>query len=120
MEGFSALSVVFTSLGGHCSTHTIYCKAHSLKKTSERTPNGRTLFTLGWPPYVHKHCLEELFSRAGHVTDVVVQLRGGPVADDDCTTHSFKVLYNTSQNYSGIIIIIIIIVGWIYGIQLID
>lgn len=93
MEGFSALSVLFTSPGGHCSTHTVYCKAHSLKKTSERTPNGRTLFTLGWPPYVNKQCLEELFSRAGHVTDVVLQLKGGPVEDEDFVVHGFKVFY---------------------------
>ncbi len=90
MEEFSAFSVKFTSPGSHCS-HNIFYKAHSLKKTSERTPNGRTLFTLGWPPFVRKHCIEKIFARVGHVTDVILQLRGGSVEANNCITRGFKV-----------------------------
>ncbi len=91
MDGFARLLVTFSSPGGHSSTHTIYCKAHSLKKTSEHTPNGRTLFTLGWPPYVTKRCLEEVFSRAGHVSHVILQLRGALMEDTECGD-GFKVV----------------------------
>lgn len=45
----------------------------------------------GWPPYVDCESLKELFSRAGHVTDVILQLKGGPVEDVE-ESEGFKVL----------------------------
>lgn len=61
------------------SKHSIYCKKHSVRQDSQETPNNRTLFTLGWPPYCKAVAIEELFSRAGHVTSVFLQSSPGPV-----------------------------------------
>jgi len=91
MEDFTALPVCFQSSSGSTSTHTIYCKEHSVKKSSELTPNGRTLFTVGWPPYAIKSCVMEVFSHAGHVQEVILQSKGGTQAEDEPVTKGFKV-----------------------------
>lgn len=81
MDGFSELLVRFTTTSGSSSTHTIYCKRHSVKSTSELTPNDQTLFTLGWPPYVDSEVIKDLYSRAGHVKEVFLQSKAGPVGN---------------------------------------
>lgn len=78
MEGFQCLPVAFA--GSTCSSqHTIYCKKHAVRQNAEHTPNNRTLFTLGWPPYSKAKAIEELFSRAGQVTAVYLQPSPGSV-----------------------------------------
>ena len=83
MDGLKQLLVSFSSPGDHTSTHTIYCKRHSVSRVSEITPNNRTLFTLGWPPYCDEECIRDFFSRVGHVTDVYLQTNPGTVEDKD-------------------------------------
>ena len=95
MEGFRRLRVAFASKTGE-SVHCIYCKVHAVRKDAPVTPNDRTLFTLGWPPYSNSEAIEELFSRAGHVTAVYLQASPGPVdptkkCEDVC--QGFKVGY---------------------------
>ena len=91
MDGFSELLVRLSTTSDSSSTHTIYCKRHSVKSTSELTPNEQTLFTLGWPPYVDPEVLKDLFSRAGHVKEVFLQSKAGPVVN--CTEDGgFKVI----------------------------
>lgn len=75
------LVVQFSSPAGITSQHTIYCKRHSLRQQSNKTPNNRTLFTTGWPPYCGKDQVKELFSRVGHVEEVYLQERTGPVEE---------------------------------------
>ena len=80
MDGFSSLRVQFTSTTGEASsTHYIYCKLHRVRENSEITPNDKTLFTLGWPPYCTKLAITELFSRAGQVVDTYLQASPGGV-----------------------------------------
>ena len=84
MDGFSTLRVQFTSpLGAINSTHSIYCKVHRVRHSSNLTPNDRTLFTVGWPPYCTKRVVEELFSRAGHVIDCFLQPNAGVVVEEN-------------------------------------
>ena len=85
MEGFECLRVAFCSPSGTSSTHTIYCKTHRVRVNSDLTPNDRTLFTLGWPPYCTKATIKELFSRAGHVTKVFLQASPGAVENSRTT-----------------------------------
>ena len=80
MDDFSTLRVELTTANGASSTHTVYCKLHQVRQNSELTPNGRTLFTLGWPPYCDKTVIEELFSRVGRVTETYLQSSPGPVS----------------------------------------
>lgn len=97
MEGFQCLLLVFSSNSGKSSKskHTIYCKKHVVRQSAQATPNRRTLFTLGWPPYSKDEAIEELFSRAGHVTAVYLQASPGPVdlSRDAEDRGSFKVGY---------------------------
>jgi len=83
MDGFELLPVVFSpkddGSSGVKSIHSVFCKKHHVRQSSETTPNGRTLFTLGWPPYTTSETVEELFSRAGHVSSVYLQEVPGPV-----------------------------------------
>ena len=79
MDGFSSLRVEFVSPGGAKSTHTIYCKLHHVRQNSELTPNDRTLFSIGWPPYCSEEAAGELFSRTGHVEKTFLQLNPGTV-----------------------------------------
>lgn len=83
MEEFRLLSVEFgTGEDSRCaSTHAIFCKEHAVRQSAKLTPNHKTLFTLGWPPYTTPQAVEELFSRVGHVTSVYLQPSPGPV---DC------------------------------------
>ena len=76
------LVVHFTSPEGNVSSHVIYCKKHSLRQQSTVTPNDKTLFTAGWPPYVSKEEIRELFSRVGELEEVYVQEQAGPVPED--------------------------------------
>ena len=89
MDEFERLRVAFCSPSGASSTHTIYCKTHRVRMNSDLTPNDRTLFTLGWPPYCSKSTIKELFSRAGHVTEVFLQASPGAV-DNNRTTPSLS------------------------------
>ena len=86
MDEFECLRVAFCSPTGASSTHTIYCKAHRVRVNSDLTPNDRTLFTLGWPPYCNKTTIKELFSRAGHVTEVFLQAGPGAVQVENSRT----------------------------------
>ena len=79
MDGFGTLQVEFTSPSGSSSTHSIYCKLHRVRQSSDLTPNDRTLFTLGWPPYCDKNTIDELFSRVGRVEETYLQSSPGPV-----------------------------------------
>ena len=76
------LLVNFTSPEGSVSQHVIYCKKHSLRQQSPVTPNDKTLFTAGWPPYVSRDEIRELFSRIGEVEAVYVQEQPGPVPEE--------------------------------------
>ena len=92
MDGFRSLRACFTSAGGNSSTHTIYCKLHSVRQSSDTTPNDKTLFTLGWPSYCTTEAIQELFSRAGHVTAVYLQSLPGSVKEDNVSVvHGFQV-----------------------------
>lgn len=97
MEGFQCLPLVFSSTSGKSSKskHAIYCKKHVVRQNAQATPNKRTLFTLGWPPYSKGEAIEELFSRAGHVTAVYLQPSPGPVdlSRDAENCGGFKVGY---------------------------
>ena len=80
MEEFHKLKVSFSSSNeGHSSKHTIYCKKHAVRQSSKITPNLKTLFSLGWPPYCNPQDVESLFSRVGHVINVYLQTTPGPV-----------------------------------------
>ena len=83
MMEYSTLRVCFSSPEGTSSIHTIFCKRHSARQSSEQTPTESTLFTLGWPPYCDKDNVSELFSRAGHVCAVYLQSAAGPVRKED-------------------------------------
>ena len=76
------LSVRFCSPSGNSSTHIIYCKKHSLRQQSSNTPNGRTLFTVGWPPYCGNEEIREIFSRVGVVEKVYLQHNPGIVEEE--------------------------------------
>ena len=94
MDGFELLPVAFSSPSGRVSKHSIYCKKHMLREDSQLTPNARTLFSLGWPPYVTPSLIEDLFSRAGHVTAVYLQASPGSVdPDNDSQLSGFAVGY---------------------------
>ena len=70
----------FTSPSGSTSTHVIYCKKHSLRQQSSKTPNDRTLFTVGWPPYCSQEEIKETFSRTvGEVERVFLREKPGNV-----------------------------------------
>ena len=86
MDDFHCLEVAFSSPAGASSTHTIYCKAHRVRMNSDLTPNDRTLFTLGWPPYCSEVVIKELFSRAGHVSEVFLQASPGAVENSRAVT----------------------------------
>lgn len=80
---FAPLRVSFCSHSGVNSTHTVHYKTHRVRVNSELTPNDRTLFSLGWPPYCSKSAIKELFSRAGHVAEVYLQTSPGAVEDNE-------------------------------------
>ena len=104
MDEFECFRVAFCSPTGASSTHTIYCKTHRVRVNSDLTPNDRTLFTLGWPPYCGISAIKELFSRAGHVTKVFLQANPGAVQNPSRTNallpqeqpQGFQVKKNTS------------------------
>jgi len=79
MDGYSLLRVSFSSNAGHSSAHTIYCKKHSVRQDSDVTPNLKTLFSLGWPPYCCPGDVESLFSRVGNVEKVFLSENPGSV-----------------------------------------
>ena len=100
------LPVAFSSAetpGGADPVHRIFCKKHTVRQSSQATPNERTLFTLGWPPYTTRQGLEELFSRAGHVTAVYLQSSPGPV-DTQQQTDTEKQLSPTSGFRVGYVV----------------
>lgn len=87
------LRVRFVS-GEESSVHTIYCKQHSVRHSSSLVPNGRTLFSLGWPPYCSREAIAELFSRAGQVIGVFLLDQPGLVEEESVTTSGrFHVAY---------------------------
>ena len=63
------------------STHTIFLKQHSVRKDSSFVPSGKTLISLGWPPYCSKESIAELFSRAGQVVSVYIRDQPGSVEE---------------------------------------
>ena len=75
MEDFTPMRVSFRSAGGASSARVLYCKRHSVRLESPLTPNGRTLFTVGWPAYCSDEDAAQLFSRAGQVTGVFLQVK---------------------------------------------
>lgn len=83
MEQYRTLRVEFGCPGGAAATHSIYCKIHHVRQNSDITPNGRTLFTIGWPPYANKESIKELYSRVGQVENAYLQSNPGAV--DVCT-----------------------------------
>lgn len=98
MEDFQVLSVIFSTektSGDASPLHRLFCKKHAVRQNSQLTPNDRTLFTLGWPPYTTTQAVEELFSRAGHVTSVYLQSSPGPVdpKNSNSDAKGFKVGY---------------------------
>lgn len=95
MNEFQQLSVAFSiSERGIHSKHRIFCKKHSVRQNSQVTPNDKTLFTLGWPPYATEEAIKEMFSRAGHVTAVYFRASPGPVTSSNINGVSgFKVGY---------------------------
>ena len=101
MNDFERLPVCFTSRGGAQSTHTIFCKRHAVRQTSEKTPNGLTLFTLGWPPYCLSGMVQDIFSRVGQVSAVYMCDRPGHFEGgdgDSCQTGPVGyVVFNTAE-----------------------
>ncbi len=101
MDGFRRLLVAFSSSSSSLpssslrSTHTIYCKKHEVRKDSTLTPNNKTIFSLGWPPYCNKEDIANLFSRVGHVVNVYLLSSPGTVDEYTCRSDSqgFKVSY---------------------------
>lgn len=83
MNGFEKLPVCFTNPGGAQSTHIIFCKRHTVRQASEKTPNGLTLFTLGWPPYSRSEMVQDLFSRVGLVSAVYMCDRPGHLEESE-------------------------------------
>lgn len=83
MNDFERLPVCFKSSGGAQSTHTIFCKRHAVRQTSAKTPNGLTLFTLGWPPYSNSEMVQDIFSRVGQVSAVYMCDKPGLLRDGD-------------------------------------
>ena len=79
MDEYQRLSIAFSSNAGYSSTHIIYCKKHAVRQNSDLTPNLRTLFSLGWPPYCRPEDVESLFSRVGNVEKVFLQENPGSV-----------------------------------------
>lgn len=63
---------------GRTSFHAIYCKKHALRKNSSKTPNDRTLFTIGWPPYCTENDIEQFFYTQMELTVENVYLRKSP------------------------------------------
>ena len=103
MDGFQELLVMFKSPGRiHTSRHTIFCKKHTVRINSNLTPNNKTLFTLGWPPYCSKEAIEDLFSRAGHVNSVYLCMNPGQVEKSEdmreyCGFHVAYVVFSTES-----------------------
>lgn len=83
MEGFSCLGARFSTAGDSSTVHTIYCRPHHVRQNSAVTPNGRTLFTLGWPPYASADDVREMFATVGHVSHVYLQCQPGPVEKEE-------------------------------------
>ena len=93
--GFTAVRVTFYC-GESESMHSIYSKQHMVREESSLTPSSRTLLTLGWPPYIQKHHLNELYSVFGTVQDVFMKRTPGPIRDlkeVDVNNMSFKSAY---------------------------
>ena len=88
------LHVKFVSPQGKTSKHVIYCKKHALRKNSSKTPNGRTLFSVGWPPYCKEDDIKELFSRTSEIESVFLRSSPGNVEDTEeealVTTSPFR------------------------------
>ena len=106
MDEFDRLRVAFCSPIGASSTHTVYCKTHRVRVNSDLTPNDRTIFTLGWPPYCSKEAIKELFSRAGHVSEVFLQASPGAVENNRINAslsqgqpRGFQVIHNNKFKY---------------------
>lgn len=68
------------------STHTIFLKQHSVRKDSSLVPSGKTLISLGWPPYCSKESIAELFSRAGQVVSVYIRDQPGSVEEIEASS----------------------------------
>lgn len=49
------------------------------RKIEAGTPEHRTLFSLGWPPYCSSSEVEAVFSRVGYVTSTYMQNSAGPI-----------------------------------------
>lgn len=79
MDDYTRLIVTFSTSAGHLSSHTIYCKKHTVRQNSDVTPNLRTMFSLGWPPYCSSEDVESVFSRAGGVENVFLSESAGSV-----------------------------------------
>ena len=77
------LSIKFVSSKGLSSKHVIYCKKHALRKNSTKTPNDRTLFSIGWPPYCAEGDIKDLFSRTSEVEDVFLRNTPGNVEETE-------------------------------------
>ncbi len=77
------LCVKFISPKGVSSKHIIYCKRHALRKNSTKTPNDRTLFSIGWPPYCTEDIIHELFSRTSEVETVFLRNSLGNVEETE-------------------------------------
>ena len=102
MEDFRELRVCFSTPGGSSSVHTVYCKRHAVRQNDALTPNGLTLFTLGWPPYCTSTCVEELFSRVGEVKSVYLQPSPGPAREEE--GRGFRVgyvVFSSSEEVGG-------------------
>lgn len=88
------LTVNFSCSSGSSSQHTIYCKRHNVRQPSNLTPNNRTLFTTGWPPYCSINEIKELFSRAvGQIEDVFLQESTGSVDENKPLSGGYMVGY---------------------------
>ena len=81
----SALGYTSVRVGFRCgeseSLHSIYSKQHVVREDSPLTPTSRTLLTLGWPPYVQKHHLNNVYSAFGTVQQVFMKRSPGPIRD---------------------------------------
>lgn len=102
--GFTAVRVSFRC-GESESLHSIYSKQHIVREDSSVTPSSRTLLTLGWPPYIQKHHLNELYSVFGTVQEVFMQRTPGPIRDlkkFDVGNMSFKIAYVVFSEEDGL------------------
>lgn len=97
------LKVRFFS-GAISSTHTIFLKQHSVRKSSSLVPSGKSILSLGWPPYCPKESIAELFSRVGQVLSVNIRDQPGSIEIEQSTapTGRFHVAYVTFSSASEV------------------